>query len=110
MPFLNGLHAVVAKHVNRHKYRLHLDFPLPCLVINGPAKSTAVLTKALTDGFKRLVGNGAIICSACFAFLLLQAAHSLSQSIISSRAAIIQYLVDNKDSTWFVPELWFPFS
>ena len=47
--------ALVAKHVNRHKINnvyVHLDFPLPCLVINGPAKSTAVLTKALTDGFK----------------------------------------------------------
>ena len=51
-----------------------------------------------------------MICSACFAHLVLQVAHSLSQSIISSRAAIIQYLVDNIDNVWFVPELWFPFS
>ena len=60
--------------------------------------SPAVWTKALSDGFKQIVGNGAMICSACFTFLLLQVAHSLSQSIISSQAAIIQYLVDNIDN------------
>ena len=45
-----------------------------------------------------------------FAFLLLQVAHSLSQSIISSWAAIIQYLVDNKDNVWLFINYGFPFT
>ena len=81
---------------------------LPCLVKNSP-KCTAVLTKALSDGFKRFIGNGAIISSASFAFLLLQVAHSLSHPLIFSRAAIIQYLFDNKDNAGLFLHCGFPF-
>ena len=80
------------------------------MVMNGPAKSTAVLTNAFSDDFNQIRGKGAIICFALFAFLLLHIVHSFSQSVISSLAATIQNLVEVADKVWLVPAIWLPIS
>jgi len=67
------------------------------MVMNGPAKPTAVLTNAFSDDLNRIRGKGTIICLAFFAFLLLHIVHSFSRSIISSLAATIQNLVEIAD-------------
>ena len=41
--------ALDDKHVNNYKYLFCLDFPLPCMVANGPPKSTAALVNALNE-------------------------------------------------------------
>ena len=52
--------ARVAKHVNKQRYRFIQDFPRPCFVKNGPAKSVPILSKALNDKVNLDAGRGAI--------------------------------------------------
>ena len=62
--------ALVAKHVNRQRYLFWWVWPLPCLVIKGPPKSTDVWLKACKDLRLHNSGKGAIVCLAGEAFLL----------------------------------------
>ena len=102
--------ALVAKQVNRHKYRFSRRLPLPCIVMNGPPKSTAVLVNAFSDVCSLAKGSDAMICCAALAFRRLHSAHSRSHSLIASRAEMIQYRADNVAKVWLVPNVWFPFS
>ena len=102
--------ALVARQVNRHKYRFSRRLPLPCIVMNGPPKSTAVLVNAFSDVCSLAKGSGAMICCAALAFRRRHSAHSRSHSLIASRAEMIQYRADNVAKVWLVPNAWFPFS
>ena len=70
----------------------------------GPPKSTAVLENALNDVYSLDKGSGAMICSQGFPFRRLHSMHSFSHWRITSRAEIIQYLVDSAARVWLVPD------
>ena len=65
------------------------------MVMNGPAKSTAVLVKALRDDFSLEIGSGAMTCRNTLAFLRRHSAHSFSHDRIISRPDITQYRADS---------------
>ena len=75
------------------------------MVINGPAKSTAVWENACIDIRNRIFGRGAIIWVAALAFRRLHSAHSPSQARISWRPDMIQNLAEMLARVWFVPLL-----
>ena len=95
--------ALVSRQVNRHRYLFWRVFPLPCLVMKGPPKSTDMWLNARRDLRVRNAGKGAMICLTGEAFLLLHCMHSLSHSLIASLAEIIQYWTESCASTWLVP-------
>ena len=93
----------MAKQVNKQRYVFSRLFHRRWTVPNGPAKSTADLVNARSDGFSLDVGKGANICEQDFDFRRRQTAHSLSQFRISSRPESSQCQADRAASVWLVP-------
>ena len=66
------------------------------------SKSTEVCLKAHNDIQVRSSGNGAIICLAGVAFLLVHCIHALSHSLMASLAETTQYWVESSENTWLI--------